>query len=410
MCSCAITCALVRRSAACPGRYTAATPTGGHLLPPHSWHGVILCCSTQVTIRSLPTACMESSYAALLRWLSPPSPQLAWSHPMLLYLGNYLLPPHSWHGVILCCSAEVTIRTSQSLSLARVLSWSIRLPSLLLLHRTLSVMFWSSRTGMKTVRSSTRFAKLSFSCSFSPISLWHSSWYSEPFHILTLHYIHEPFGRFQYLLLLQRTLSVILWSSRTILNTFRSFIQAFAKLSCLCSFSPFILWGSSWCTKLFHIFTLHYIHKKFGRFLNLLLVQRTLSVILWSSRTSMKTFRNSTRFCKVILFYVAFSLTLWDSSWCIKLFYIVHPSFSRCFFGAGTFFVPTAIPRKLYTQSTYSWGIYVLCVYNVPPPPEPKGGRAHTCLRVRGWGESQFGRLEKKLSTLVYSVAVQYKV
>jgi hypothetical protein len=28
---------------------------------------------------------------------------------MLLYLGNYLLPPHSWHGIILCCSTEVTI-------------------------------------------------------------------------------------------------------------------------------------------------------------------------------------------------------------------------------------------------------------------------------------------------------------
>jgi hypothetical protein len=37
---------------------------------------------------------------------------------------------------------------------------------------------------------------------------------------------------------------------------------------------------------------------------------------------------------------------------------------------------------------------------SVPPTPEPKGG-GHTRLRVRGaWGESQFRRLEKKLSTL----------
>ncbi len=34
-----------------------------------------------------------------------------------------------------------------------------------------------------------------------------------------------------------------------------------------------------------------------------------------------------------------------------------------------------------------------------PPPPKPKGGGL-TRLRVRGWGESQFRRLEKKLSTL----------
>jgi hypothetical protein len=30
---------------------------------------------------------------------------------MLLYSGDYALPPNSWHGVILCCSTEVTIRT-----------------------------------------------------------------------------------------------------------------------------------------------------------------------------------------------------------------------------------------------------------------------------------------------------------
>ncbi len=33
------------------------------------------------------------------------------------------------------------------------------------------------------------------------------------------------------------------------------------------------------------------------------------------------------------------------------------------------------------------------------PPPEPKGG-GHTRLQARGWGESQFRRLKKQLSTL----------
>ena len=36
---------------------------------------------------------------------------------------------------------------------------------------------------------------------------------------------------------------------------------------------------------------------------------------------------------------------------------------------------------------------------SVPLPPEP-GGWAHSPARVRGWGESQFQRLEKVLGTL----------
>jgi len=42
---------------------------------------------------------------------------------------------------------------------------------------------------------------------------------------------------------------------------------------------------------------------------------------------------------------------------------------------------------------------------SVPLPPEPKGGGrgGHTRLRMRGWGEIQFRRLEKRLST-AYSV------
>ncbi len=41
-----------------------------------------------------------------------------------------------------------------------------------------------------------------------------------------------------------------------------------------------------------------------------------------------------------------------------------------------------------------------------PPTPEAKGRGEDTLLRVRGWkrGRSQFGRLEKKTCTLVYSV------
>ncbi len=34
------------------------------------------------------------------------------------------------------------------------------------------------------------------------------------------------------------------------------------------------------------------------------------------------------------------------------------------------------------------------------PPPNQRRGNTLACEWVRGWGESQFGRLEKKLSTL----------
>jgi hypothetical protein len=52
-------------------------------------------------------------------------------------------------------------------------------------------------------------------------------------------------------------------------------------------------------------------------------------------------------------------------------------------------------------QSTY--GIYQSTTVYVPSSewgPRTKGGGGRTRLRVRGWGESQFGRLEKKPNTL----------
>ncbi len=58
-----------------------------------------LCARTAVSCAPRPPHCACAYWRS-----SPPSPQLAWSHPMLLYWGNYPLPPHSWHGVFLCCS------------------------------------------------------------------------------------------------------------------------------------------------------------------------------------------------------------------------------------------------------------------------------------------------------------------
>ncbi len=98
---------------------------------------------------------------------------------------------------------------------------------------------------------------------------------------------------------------------------------------------------------------------------------------------------------------------------CTKLFYFVPPSFSRCFVGTGTFFVPTAIPRKLDTQSTYIF-IVPQCVSSRPnwvpsspasecaPPPKknPKGGGAHTRLRVRGLGSPNSDDWRKSLALL----------
>jgi hypothetical protein len=68
---------------------------------------------------------------------------------------------------------------------------------------------------------------------------------------------------------------------------------------------------------------------------------------------------------------------------------------------------------KKDTQSTYI-EYHSVCslvrIGTLPPPlspasvplsPEPGGGGGgHTLLQVRGWGDSQFRRLEKKLSTL----------
>ncbi len=162
---------------------------------------------------------MESSYAALLRWLSVryfTESVVGQSTTFMSYSGAF-------------CTEFVAYSS----------------------YRTLSVILWSSRTRMNTFRSSTRFCKVSYLvlCSFFPITFWDSSWCSEPFHILTLNYIHLG----------------VIWICCCYSVPYPSYyeavepvwklleiLHAFVKLSCLCSYSPIILWGSSWCTKLFH--------------------------------------------------------------------------------------------------------------------------------------------------------------
>jgi hypothetical protein len=53
-------------------------------------------------------------------------------------------------------------------------------------------------------------------------------------------------------------------------------------------------------------------------------------------------------------------------------------------------------PRRNWDSPTPSSSLASECA----PPPGTSGGGGQTRLRVRGWGESQFRRLENKHSTL----------
>ncbi len=80
--------------------------------------------------------------------------------------------------------------------------------------------------------------------------------------------------------------------------------------------------------------------------------------------------------------------------------------FSSVFFTSCTKYIYTRVPRVPQCLSPrWNWD---------PPTPSPaskcasprnqRGRGVHTRLRVRGWGESIFGRLERKLSSTLSSV------